>query len=69
MATISFLIDRNASMDFSSVGITETDNSGVTMTKGIEINVDKSKITSKMEILEALDILKKAIVQTSLLTG
>ena len=54
MATISFLADRNASMDNSSVGITVTDGSGATMTKGIELNVDKAKVTSPQEIIETL---------------
>ena len=67
MATISYLIDRNGSMDGSSVGITETDNSGDNMTKGIEINIDKAKKTSKMEIIEALDVMKKAIMESAIL--
>lgn len=67
MATISYLLDRNGSMDGSSYGITETDGSGASMTKGIEINIDKAKVTSKSEIIEALDVMKKAILESQIL--
>jgi hypothetical protein len=69
MTTISYLQDRNASMDYSSVGVTETDNSGATMTQGIELNIDKSKVTSKQEILEALEKIAKAVMESANLTG
>ena len=65
MTTISYLTDRNASMDYSSVGVTETDASGATMTQGIELNIDKSKVTSKQEILEALAKIAKAVVESA----
>ena len=69
MATISYLADRNASMDASSVGITETDASGATMSKSIELNIDKAKVTSKQEILETLDKFAKFIMESAFLTG
>lgn len=69
MSTISYLIDRNASMDFSSVGVTETDGSGATMTQGIELNIDKAKVTSKQEILEALAKIVKAVMESANLAG
>jgi hypothetical protein len=71
MATISFLQGRNASMsvDGTSTGITETDASGATMTAGIELNIDKAKVTSKQEIIEALDKFKKAVIESVNLTG
>lgn len=69
MATITFSADRNASMDGSSVGLTETDASGATMTKGIELNIDKAKVTSKQEIIETLDKFKKAVIESANLTG
>jgi hypothetical protein len=69
MATITYSLDRNASMDYSSVGVTETDASGATMTKGIELNIDKAKVTSKQEILEALDKIAKAVMESANLTG
>ncbi len=69
MATITFSCDRNASMDGSSVGLTETNASGATMTKGIELNVDLAKVTSKQEILESLDKLAKLIIESVNLAG
>jgi hypothetical protein len=69
MATITYSLDRNASMDYSSVGVTETDASGATMSKGIELNIDKAKVTSKQEILEALDKIAKAVIESANLTG
>lgn len=71
MATISFLQDRNAAMrvDGTSTGLTETDASGATMTQGIELNIDKAKVTSKQEIIEALDKFKKAVIESINLTG
>lgn len=69
MATISYLADRNASMDGSSVGLTETDNSGATMTKGIELNIDKAKVTSKQEVIQTLRKFEKAILESSILAG
>ena len=69
MATWSVLADRNASHDGSSVGLTETDNSGVTMSKGIELNIDKSKVTSKQEILMTLEKFEKIVIESANLTG
>lgn len=69
MATWSVSCDRNASMDGSSVGITETNNSGATMTKGIELNVDKAKVNEPQEIIKALYLFIKTIQESINLRG
>lgn len=69
MATLSFLCGRDPSMDASSVGVTETDASGATMTVAIELNIDKAKVTSKAEILEALECIGKFVLESSNLAG
>lgn len=69
MATITWYADRNASMDGSSVGISETNNSAASMTKGIELNVDKAKVNEPQEILKALDGFAKAIMESVNLRG
>jgi hypothetical protein len=69
MATITFSCDRNASMDGSTVGLTETNASGATMTKGVELNVDLAKVTSKQEIIESIDKIKKLVVESINLAG
>ena len=68
MATWSARADRNASMDGSSVGLAEVNNSGLTMVKGIELNVDLAKVTSKMEILQALEAFEKLVIESVNLT-
>ena len=69
MATITFAADRNASMDGSSVGVSETNNSGATMSKGIELNVDLAKVKSKQEIIATLQKFAKRIDESVNLAG
>lgn len=69
MATISYLVDRNSPMVNHSSGVTETDNSSASMTKAVEVNIDKAKITSKADIIEALQLCIKTIMESSVLTG
>lgn len=70
MATISFLADRNCSHEIGNTrGVTETNNSGASMTRGIELNIDQAKVTSVSDILEALECFKKAVMQSNFLGG
>lgn len=69
MATWSVKCDRNASMDGSTVGITEVNNSAATMTVGIELNVDKAKVNEPQEIIKALYLFIKTIQESVNLRG
>lgn len=69
MATISYAADRAGGMYNHSSGVVETDGSGATMSAAIELNIDKAKVTSKADILEALDRIKKTVLESVVLTG
>lgn len=51
MATQSYGADKNVEYD----NVTETLASGVTMTYGVEVNIDLSKIENKQQALDALE--------------
>lgn len=69
MATITYSTDREGEMVGTTDGILETDGSGATMSEGIELNIDKAKVTSKAEIIQALDRMKKAVMESEILVG
>lgn len=61
MATQSYGADKNIEYD----NVTETvADSGVTMTYGVEVNIDFTKITSKDEALRCLERIEGAIINS-----
>lgn len=60
MATTSYGVDKNAIYD----SVVETTGSGVSMTKGVEVNIDLAKITSKDEALRAIEEIRGSIMQS-----
>lgn len=60
MATQSYGVDKNAIYD----SVVETLASGVTMTKGIELNIDFTKIDNKQQVYQALDEIQGAIMNS-----
>jgi hypothetical protein len=61
MATQSYGADKNIEFD----NVTETLASGVTMTYGVEVNIDFSKIDNKQQALEALERIEAFIVESA----
>lgn len=58
MATQSYGVDKNSIFD----SVVETTNSGVTMTYGVEVNIDLSKITSRDEAVRCLEQIEADII-------
>lgn len=58
MATQSYGVDKNSIYD----SVVETTNSGVSMTYGVEVNIDMAKITSRDEAVRCLDQIKGDII-------
>ena len=69
MATLTLSADRNCNMDNSSLGVTITDNSGASMTKAIELNIDKSKVVSPSDIIQVMEIFEKFLMSSEYLAG
>lgn len=57
MATQSYGVDKNSIYD----SVVETTNSGVTMTYGLEVNIDLSKFVSRNEVWKGLKQIMGAI--------
>lgn len=60
MATTTYGVDKNSIYD----SVVETTASGATMTKGLEVNIDLAKFSSKDEALRALEQIEGAIMQS-----
>lgn len=60
MATQSYGVDKNSIYD----SVVETTGSGVTMTKGIELNIDFTKIDNKQQVVQALHQFEGAIMNS-----
>jgi hypothetical protein len=61
MATQTYGVDKNSIYD----SVTETTNSGATMTAGLEVNIDLAKFTSKDEVLRGLNQIRGAIANSA----
>lgn len=58
MATQSYGVDKNSIYD----SVVETLASGVSMTKGVEVNIDFAKITNRDEAVKCLEQIESAII-------
>lgn len=61
MATTSYGVDKNSIYD----SVVETTGSGVSMSKGVEVNIDLSKITTKDEALKCLEQVRGSIMESA----